>query len=80
MIRATVADLSGAGSSELAELLFCEACLLEDLSKRAGGKSAGMHGHVRLAPISVAQDLVTTGLTHLDEAGAAEPVEDLTRR
>jgi len=56
--------------SERAEIVFREASLLEDLPKGAGGQRTGVHCHVGLAAIRMAQDFVAPALSYLDEPGA----------
>ncbi len=73
----TTLDGCGVRKAERAELLFGQAGLLQDLSKRSSGQSAGVHCDVGLAAICVAEDFVASALPYFRETGSKKPREDI---
>ena len=67
------------GASEPPKLLLGQARLLQDFAEGPGWQGTGVHRHICLAAVGVAQDLVATRLAHFCESRAQQSREDLTR-
>jgi len=63
---------------EIPKLIFGKTGLLENLPKCSRRQSTGMHRHVRLPTIGMAQDLMAATLSHFYESGAKEFGKNLT--